>query len=144
MIGTEAAGIRHRPILFAMIALAATSILATGLATSHSIVAGPEATPSPQATGYLPSISDLMIATIQPRHERLWQSEQDGNWEFAAYELGNLRGAFDRLGLAHPREHDVSFSDMIASATERPFEELKSAIQSKDAESICQGLCQSD
>jgi len=40
-----------------------------------------------------------MIATIQPRHERLWQTEQDGNWEFAAYELGNLHGAFDRLGM---------------------------------------------
>jgi hypothetical protein len=74
-----------------------------------------------------------MIATIQPRHARLWQSEQDGNWEFAAYELGNLRGAFNRLGLAHPTEHDTSFPDMIASVTEQPFEELKNAIQSKDA-----------
>jgi hypothetical protein len=55
------------------------------------VAAGPEAAPSPQATGYLPSISDLMIATIQPRHERLWQAGQDGNWEFAAYELGNLQ-----------------------------------------------------
>ena len=104
-----------------------------GLATSPSVAAGPEATPSPRTTGYLPSISDLMITTIQPRHERLWQSGQDGNWEFAAYELGNLQGAFDRLGLAHPTEHDISFPDMIASVTEQPLKELKSAVQSKDA-----------
>ena len=103
------------------------------LANSSSVAAGPEAAPSPQATGYLPSISDLVIAIIQPRHERLWQSEQDGNWEFAAYELGNLQGAFDRLGLAHPTEHDTSFPDMIASVTEQPFKELNSAIQLKDA-----------
>jgi hypothetical protein len=122
---------RHQPIMVA--AIAAAAILTIGVATSRSIAAGPEAAPSSQAGGYLPSISDLMIATIQPRHERLWRAGQDGNWEFAAYELGNLHGAFDRLGHAHPTEHDISFPDMIASVTEQPFKELKSAIQSKDA-----------
>jgi hypothetical protein len=131
--GAEPAGSRRHPILVAAIAVAAAAILAIGLATSSSVAAGPEAAPSPQATEYLPSISDLMIATIQPRHERLWRAEQDGNWEFAAYEVGNLHGAFDRLGHAHPIEHDISFPDMIASVTEQPFKELKSAIQSKDA-----------
>jgi hypothetical protein len=129
MSDAEPAGRRHRPILVAAVALAGVAI---GLATSRSVAAGPKAAPSPRSTGYLPSISDLMIATIQPRHERLWQSEQDGNWEFAAYELGNLHGAFNRLGIAHPTEHDISFPDMIASVTDPPFKELKSAIQSKD------------
>jgi hypothetical protein len=133
MSGAEAAGVRRRPIAVAAIAIAAAAVLVTGLATSRSVAAGPEAAPSPQGTGYLPSISDLMIATIQPRHERLWRAGQDGNWEFAAYELGNLHGAFDRLGHAHPVEHDISFPDMIASVTEQPFRELKSATQSKDA-----------
>jgi hypothetical protein len=132
MSGAEATGPRRRPIAVAVIAVAAAAILVIGLATSRGVAAGPEAAPSPQATGYLPSISDLMIATIQPRHERLWQAEQDGNWQFAAYELGNLHGAFDRLGHAHPIEHDISFPDMIASVTEAPFKELNSAIQSKD------------
>ena len=131
MSGLEAAGTQRRPIVVSTIAAAA--ILAIGLATSRSVAAGPEAAPSPQATGYLPSISDLMIATIQPRHERLWRAAQDRNWELTAYELGNLHGAFDRLGHAHPIEHEVSFPDMIASVTEQPFKELKSAIQSKDA-----------
>jgi hypothetical protein len=117
-----------------MIAIAAAVVVAIGLTTSRGLAAGPEATPpSPHATEYLPSISDLMIATIQPRHERLWRAEQDGNWEFAAYELGNLGGAFRRLGQAHPTEHDISFPDMIASVTEQPFKNLHSAIQSKDS-----------
>src|SRR5258708_4228464 len=132
MIGTEAASSRRRPIVVATIAIAVAAILAIGLATSRGVAAGPEAAPSPQASEYLPSISDLMIATIQPRHERLWRAEQDGNWEFAAYELGNLHGAFNRLGHAHPTEHDISFPEMIASVTGQPFNELKSAIQSKD------------
>jgi len=133
MIGPEAAGIRRRLSLVAVIAIATAAILATSLATSRSIAAGPEGAPPSPATAYLPSIGDLMIATIQPRHERLWRAEQDGDWEFAAYELGNLRGAFDRLGHAHPLEHDISLPEMIASVTERPFKELNSAVQSKDS-----------
>src|SRR5437879_2391010 len=101
MSGAEAAGMRRRPILVAAIAMAAAAVLAVGFATSRSMAAGPDAAPSPHPTDYLPSISDLMIATIQPRHERLWQAEQDGNWEFSAYELGNLKGAFNRVGQAH-------------------------------------------
>jgi len=133
MSRVEAAGTRRRPIMVAAIAISASAILAIGFATSRSMAAGPEAVPSPQTTEYLPSISDMMIGTIQPRHRRLWQAAQNKNWEFAAYELGNLHGAFQRLGQAHPTEHALSFPDMIASVTEQPFKELESAIQSKDS-----------
>ena len=121
---------RRGPIALVIVAIAAT-ILAIGAATLRSVAAEPQAAPSP-SMGYLPSISDLMIATIEPRHERLWRAAQDGNWDFAAYELGNLKGAFNRLGHAHPTEHDISFPEMIGSVTEQPFNELNSAIQSKD------------
>ncbi len=132
MSRAETALIRRRPIGFAGIMIAIATVLAIGLSTSRSVASGPDAAPSPPATEYVPSISDLMIATIQPRHERLWRAEQNGNWEFAAYELGNLQGAFNRLGRAHPTEHDISFPEMIASVTEQPFKELNSAIKSKD------------
>jgi hypothetical protein len=132
MIGIEAASIWRGSIVVAGIAVATTATLTIGIGLSRSVAAGPEAAPLAHATKYLPSISDLMIATIQPRHERLWRAEQDGNWEFAAYEVGNLRGAFSRLGNAHPIEHDVSFREMIASVTEQPLKELDSAIQTKD------------
>ena len=128
----EAASRWHRSIMAATIAIGAAAFLIIGLAASHSVAAGPKAASSPQASGYLPSISDLMIATIQPRHERLWRAGQDGKWDFAAYELGNLKGAFNRLGQAHPTEHDVSLPEMIASLTEQPFEGLGSAIRSKN------------
>ncbi len=132
MTGEETASSWRRPIAIAAIAIGAAAILAVGLATPRSVAAGPEAAPSPQATEYLPSISDLMIATIQPRHERLWRAEQDGNWAFANYELGNLKGAFNRLGHAHPTQGGVSLPDMITSVTQQPFKELGSAIQSRD------------
>jgi hypothetical protein len=122
---------RRRPIL--IIAIAAAAILSIGVAVSRGVAAGPEAAPAPQAGGYLPSISDLMIATIQPRHERLWRAVQAGNWEFAAYELGNLHGAFGRIGQAHPTTQNISFPEMVSSVTEQPITALKNAIQSKDA-----------
>jgi hypothetical protein len=126
----KAASSRRRPIVVATIATAAAVAVAIGLA-SRNLAAEPDAAPTSH-TEYLPSISDLMIATIQPRHERLRQAEQDGDWEFAAYELGNLSGAFKRLGQAHPIEHGISFPDMIASVTEQSFNQLNNAIRSKD------------
>jgi hypothetical protein len=122
--------IRRQSIVAA--AIAAAAIVSIGIATARAVAAGLEAAPLPPATGYLPSISDLMIATIQPRHERLWRAGQDGNWAFAAYEVGNLHGAFDRLGHAHPVTQNISLPEMIASVTEQPFKELSSAVESKD------------
>jgi hypothetical protein len=81
---------------------------------------------------YLPSISDFMIATIQPRHVRLWVAARSGDWSFAAYELGNLKGAFDRLGRAHPVEHEIPLQEMISSVTSQPFEDLHKAIEARD------------
>jgi hypothetical protein len=120
----EAANRPRRAIALAAIVIGAAAILGIGLASR-------DAATEPEATGYLPSISDLMIATIQPRHERLWRAGQDGNWDFAAYELGNLNGAFNRLGHAHPTQGGISLPDMI-TVTEQPFKELRTAIQSKD------------
>ncbi len=85
------------------IAVPVTAILMLGLFSLIDQAAGLE-TAVPISPAYLPSISDLMIGTIQPRHERLWRAGEEGNWDFALYELGNLRGAFGRLGRAHPIE----------------------------------------
>jgi hypothetical protein len=124
---------RRRSILVAFLAIPGMIIAGIALATVHSAAAGPEAAPSPAATQYLPSISDLMIATIQPRHRRLWQAARSKNWDFAGYELGNLHGALRRVGEAHPTEQNISFPTMVASVTDQPFKELDTAIKAKDA-----------
>jgi hypothetical protein len=133
MIGEPTASTKRRSIFAALLAVPAVVIVGMALATVHSAAAGPEATPAPATAHYLPSISDLMIATIQPRHRRLWQAAQGKNWDFAAYEAGNLHGAFRRLGEAHPTEQNISFPQMIASVTDQPFKELETAIKAKDA-----------
>jgi hypothetical protein len=117
---------RHR-IAAALLAISAAAALVIALPTPRD-----DARAQQLLAQYLPSISDIMIATIQPRHRRLWQAAQQKNWAFAAYELGNLKGAFKRLGQAHPTEHDMSFPDMISSVTDQPFTELGTAIQTND------------
>lgn len=129
-----------------VIALAATTSLAiTSLAlaqgstpseytrdASQAVLAQSGASAVAKTTSYLPSISDFMIATIQPRHVRLWVAARSKDWPFAAYELGNLKGAFGRLGQAHPLEQEIPLQDMISSVTAQPFEDLRRAIQAKD------------
>jgi hypothetical protein len=132
MIRMKPAPAGRRSIVVALVAIPGVMVGAIALATVHSAAAGPEATPSPAATQYVPSISDLMIATIQPRHRRLWQAAQSKNWDFAAYELGNLHGAFRRVGEAHPTEQNISVPTMVASVTDQPFKELDTAIKAKD------------
>jgi hypothetical protein len=116
-------------ILLAL-ALSGCAALAFWTQTTSAQSAAPAAS---NETGYLPSISDFMIETIQPRHVRLWVAARNGDWAFAAYELGNLRGAFDRLGRAYPVEHDIPLQDLISGLTAPAFDDLHKAIQSKDA-----------
>jgi hypothetical protein len=114
--------------------LLALAIFCAGLAIFPPTGAAGEETEVPaKETGYLPSISDFMIATIQPRHIRLWLAAQKQNWPFAAYELGNLKGAFDRLGRAHPTTGDIPLQDMIISVTAQPFADLRKTVQAKDS-----------
>ena len=112
--------------------LATAGAIALGVAVACAAVAAEDHPSPPVLTPYVPSTSDMMIATIQPRHERLWQAAQAHDWAFAAYELGNLRGAFQRIGQAHPTIERNSLPDMIASVTDQPLADLKAAIQSRD------------
>jgi hypothetical protein len=132
MTRARAVSIRRGPVVVALFAISAAVLLGITLAVIRPAVAGPEASPTLHADRYLPSISDLMIAAVQPRHHRLWQAAQNKNWDFAAYELGNLQGAFKRIGQAHPTEHDTSFPQMISSVTDQPFAALAGTIKSKD------------
>jgi hypothetical protein len=123
---------RRRSIVFALSVVPLSIMLAVVVATPPGGAAEPQAASATQSSQYLPSISDLMIATIQPRHRRLWQAAQNKDWGFAAYELGNLQGAFGRIGEAHPTENDISFPEMITSVTDAPLKALAAAIDAKD------------
>src|SRR5258708_37868969 len=112
---------KDRSIAFALLAIIPAAIVGVALASTHSNAAGPQASPPPQTAQYLPSISDMMIATIQPRHLRRSQAAQNRNWESAACEVGNLHGAFRRLGDVQPIDHYMPLPDKMSSITETPL-----------------------
>jgi hypothetical protein len=91
---------------------------------------------TPQGTAppaYRASLSDLMTATIQPRHIKLGLAGQEKNWPLAAYQLGNLKGAFDRTAQAWPIYRTNDMADLIAATTKAPMEAVAAAIKAGDA-----------
>ena len=48
-----------------------------------------------QQPAFHPGLGDLMTAFVQPRHIKLGLAGNEKNWPYAAYELGELREAFD-------------------------------------------------
>ena len=111
--------------------LASLSLVAAVIA---AIVArGAHGQATPPAPAYQASVSDLMLTIIQPRHRSLWLARQAGNWDYAAYEAGNLSGAFGRVGRAHPTiGDDIPLQDMIASVTQQPLQDLAAAAKAHD------------
>ena len=113
--------------------VAIASFAVVGLTSVSWVWAESSPISASQAALYVPSVSDLMITTIQPRHVRLWRAGQGLNWVFAEYELGNLKGAFQRLENAHPVEGAVPLKELINSVTTQPFYDLEKAINIQDS-----------
>ncbi len=115
----------------ALLALSAGTItLATlNLGNAQSPAAPQGAAPQP----YRPSLSDLMTATIQPRHIKLGLAGQEKNWPHAAYELGNLKGAFDRAAHAWPTYRTTNMADLMEATTKAPMDAVAAAIKAADA-----------
>ena len=85
-----------------------------------------------QQKPYTPSLGDLMTATVQPRHTKLGLAAHEGNWPYAAYELHELKEAFDRTAKTWPKWRTFSISDMMASVTKEPMAALDQAIKAGD------------
>jgi hypothetical protein len=85
-----------------------------------------------QQKPYNPGLGDLMTATVQPRHIKLGLAAREGNWAYAAYELHELKEAFDRAAQTWPKWRTFSISEMMASVTKEPMAALERAIKAGD------------
>jgi len=82
---------------------------------------------------YHPSMADLMNIGIQPRHTKLGLAGQYKNWTYAAYELNELRNAFNRVAKTLPVFNSSDTAALIASMTQAPLADLEIAIKANDA-----------
>ena len=101
--------------------------------------AGP-AVAMPQA--YQPSFGDLMTIAIQPRHIKLGLAGQQKNWTYAAYELRELQGAFERTARTIPTYRSMNVADLIDATTKAPMADVAAAIKSGDAAEFAEAYAQ--
>jgi hypothetical protein len=85
------------------------------------------------ATGYRPSLGDLMTMTVQPRHLKLGLAGQEKNWVYAKYELHELEESFERVAHVWPKWRDVAIAETILATTKDPMEAVEAAVAARDA-----------
>jgi hypothetical protein len=78
---------------------------------------GPTPSQTPPPPAYRPGLGDLMTMTVQPRHIKLGLAVQEKNWSFAAYELHELEGSFERVSRYWPQWKKKPIADMMTSVT---------------------------
>lgn len=83
---------------------------------------------------YAPSIADLMTGSIQTRHAKLALAVRARNWTYAAYEVRELRGAFNRITRTFPQYEGQDTATLMTMA-KAPVDNLEAAIKAKDAKS---------
>ncbi len=119
-----------------IVALAAVAACALGAGaaaqTAHTVAAAPQ----PEMPVYHPSMGDMMTMLVQPRHIKLGLAIRAKNWDYAAYEVGELRGAFRRVAATIPTYNKSAVADLIASTIAQPLDALRAAIKAHDAKSV--------
>ena len=89
----------------------------------------PSTAPKP---AFHPGLGDLMTAFVQPRHTKLGLAGSEQNWPYAAYELNELREAFDGIAQMVPKYRNLSIPEMIGASIKEPLTALDRVIKAKD------------
>jgi len=128
----DTAGRRHLGLI-----LAATALW--GLWLSNGLLAQTESPgprqrggDPPHASGFTPGLDDLMTLLVQPRHIRLFAAGTAENWELAAFELNELRSAFDRVSNTIPLYQGADVREGVDSMMARSLQETSDAIHTAD------------
>lgn len=81
-------------------------------------------------SAYHPELGEQMLG-IQIRHARLWFSGQAGNWNLAAFELQELKEAFEAVVQQNPDDANFQpqrLADILPAMTHAPIRALRDAI----------------
>jgi hypothetical protein len=77
-------------------------------------------------------LGELMMAFVQPRHIKLGLAGAAQNWDYAAYELDELKETFDGIGQLILKHGTLAIPDAIASTVKPPMDAIDAAIKAKD------------
>ena len=115
------------------------------LALSASVIAVAQIpVPAPQAPAaaparpgltvldFKPGLDDLMTMLVQPRHIRLYYAGQAKNWQLAAFQVNELRGALTRIGRTIPTYRNINVDTAVAAIFVDKLAAVSAAITAGD------------
>lgn len=106
------------------VSMSLTGVLALsvsiGAVAQNTAPAQQGAAPQPARPGlvildFKPAMDDLMTMLIQPRHMKLYYAGQAKNWQLAAFQIDELRGALARIGRTIPNYRNINVDIAVAS-----------------------------
>jgi hypothetical protein len=116
-----------------IIALGAVLGLAQpGAAQQHMNMPGMDMPETKSTAPFHPGLGELMTAFVQPRHIKLGLAGNEQNWDYAAYELDELRETFDDIAKLVPKHGNLSIPQTIGATVKQPLAALDAAIKAKD------------
>jgi len=89
------------------------------------------APPSGTSEPYAPGLGEFM-GTIQLRHAKLWFAGTSRNWPLAAYQLDELKEAFDDVTKFQANFQGRPIAKMVDANVKPPIDRLLVAIEAKD------------
>jgi hypothetical protein len=113
------------------VVMASVAFLAVGAPRAAQ---APAAAPAPRPSvynDYHPNLSDMMTMLIQPRHTKLGLGLRTRNWAYAAYEAGELRGAFRRVVASMPTYEGKDTAEVV-SMIGKPLDDMVTAARARD------------
>jgi hypothetical protein len=81
---------------------------------------------------YRLGLGEMMTAFVQPRHIKLGLAGAAQNWDYAAYELGELQETFEDIGKTILKHGTLAIPEAIASTVKPPLDAIDAAIKAKD------------
>ena len=132
MLFNTAADIAVIRRLFALLFAADSAVF--GVACGRQLTTTGAESSAAAVQPYAPGLGEIM-SLQQMRHAKLWFAGQAENWELAAYEIDELGEGFDDIVKFHPTHKDspVAPKDAIPRMVTEPLEELRGAVNRKDA-----------
>src|SRR5271154_1811941 len=118
--------------ILAGLVLGALAVAPTGNAQQRGSMPGMNMQETKSAAPYHPGLGELMTAFVQPRHIKLGLAGEAQNWDYAAYELGELRETFEDVGKLVPKHGTLAIAPAIASTVTPAMAALDAAIKAKD------------
>jgi hypothetical protein len=111
---------------------------ASRLAVAQNTTPPPEtAAPAPARPGlvileFKPAMDDLMTMLVQPRHMKLYYAGQAKNWQLAAFQINELRGALARIGRTIPNYRNINVDTAVASIFTDKLKAVDAAVKAAD------------